>query len=623
MRVVCVAAARPNFMKVKPVLDALEAAGAQVLLVHTGQHYDRGMSDVFFDELSLRPPDHHLGVGAGSHAEQTGRIMTEFEPLLDKLQPDVVVVVGDVNSTVACALVAAKAGVRVAHVEAGLRSRDWSMPEEVNRVVTDRLSDYLFAPSPDAAANLSGEGYRADQIHLVGNVMVDTLLANVDRARAGDVHRRLGLPRGGYGLVTLHRPANVDAPERLRELLAALALIAEDCPLVFPVHPRTRRMLAGAELGPGLTLLPPLGYLDFIALQADARIVLTDSGGVQEETTVLGVPCLTLRENTERPITITEGTNTLAGIEPAGIVAAARRALAHPPAPRRPELWDGHAGDRIADVLVAGHGRPRPGPTARPDAARPARRRLFGIGVDPLTIEQTVASCLAATGSARQIEIGVVNAAKIVKMRRDTGLRAAVAGCDLIVADGQAVVWASRLLGAPLPERVAGIDLFLRLLAEAEQRGLSVYFLGARPEVLSRTLAEVRRLFPALIVAGSRDGYYPDADAPAVADAVADSRADLLFLGMTSPRKERFVADYGRRTRASVVHGVGGSFDVLAGTVRRAPVAWQRAGLEWLFRAVQEPRRLGGRYLRTNVAFIALVLHDLVRRPRPAGTGAE
>jgi UDP-N-acetylglucosamine 2-epimerase (non-hydrolysing) len=364
MRVVCVAAARPNFMKVKPVLDALESAGVQVVLVHTGQHYDRGMSDVFFDELSLRPPDHHLGIGAGSHAEQTGRIMIGFEPLLDKVAPDVVVVVGDVNSTLACALVAAKAGIRVAHVEAGLRSRDWSMPEEVNRVVTDRLSDYLFAPSPDAVTNLAGEGYRSDQVHLVGNVMVDTLLANVDRARTGDVHRRLGVHPREYGLVTLHRPANVDAPERLHALLGALSQIAEDCPLVFPTHPRTRRVLDEATISPALTLLPPVGYLDFIALQADARIVLTDSGGVQEETTVLGVPCLTLRDNTERPITISEGTNHLAGVRPDAIVAAARRVLASPPAPRRPALWDGHAGDRIARVLVADHGRPRLSPAA-------------------------------------------------------------------------------------------------------------------------------------------------------------------------------------------------------------------------------------------------------------------
>jgi N-acetylglucosaminyldiphosphoundecaprenol N-acetyl-beta-D-mannosaminyltransferase len=256
-----------------------------------------------------------------------------------------------------------------------------------------------------------------------------------------------------------------------------------------------------------------------------------------------------------------------------------------------------------------------PGPRRAPAAAVPPPRRLFDIGVHPLTIEQVVANCLAGIDSARQLEIGVINAAKIVKMRRDPELRAAVAGCDLILADGQSVVWASRLLGAPLPERVAGIDLFLRLLAEAEKRGLTVYFLGARPDVLQRMLAGLRRRFPGLRVAGSRDGYFPAADAAAVATDIARSGADLLFLGMTSPRKEHFVAEHGKHTGAGVVHGVGGSFDVLAGVVKRAPVAWQRAGLEWLYRVLQEPRRLAGRYLTTNVAFVALVVHDLLRRP--------
>jgi N-acetylglucosaminyldiphosphoundecaprenol N-acetyl-beta-D-mannosaminyltransferase len=253
----------------------------------------------------------------------------------------------------------------------------------------------------------------------------------------------------------------------------------------------------------------------------------------------------------------------------------------------------------------------------------PVRRRLFGIAVDPLTMDQTVANCVAATTSAGQLEIGVVNAAKMVRMRRDPALRAAVAGCDMVLADGQAVVWASRLLRAPLPERVAGIDLFLRLLAEAERRDLAVYFLGARADVLERTLAELRVRFPGLRVAGSRDGYYPDEQAPSIADAIADSGADLLFLGMTSPRKERFVAEYGKRTRASVVHGVGGSFDVIAGVVRRAPAAWQRAGFEWLYRALQEPRRLGGRYLTTNAVFVGMVVHDLVRRPAAETTGGS
>jgi UDP-N-acetylglucosamine 2-epimerase (non-hydrolysing) len=363
MKVVCVAAARPNFMKVKPVMEALERRGVEVVLVHTGQHYDRDMSQTFFDDLGLRPPDHQLDVGSGRHAEQTGRVMAAFEPLLDELVPDLVVVVGDVNSTLACALVAAKCGALVAHVEAGLRSRDWSMPEEINRVVTDRVSDYLLAPSPDAVANLRREGYRSDQVHLVGNVMVDTLLANLERARRSDIHARLGLSSQRYGLVTLHRPGNVDEPGRLKALMAALADIAEDCPLVFPVHPRTRQMLADVPVGPGVRLVPPVGYLDFIALKAGARIVLTDSGGVQEETTVLGVACLTLRENTERPITITEGTNRLVGLEPSTILAEARRALSAPPPPRRPELWDGRAGERIADVVVAGAYRTRLRPT--------------------------------------------------------------------------------------------------------------------------------------------------------------------------------------------------------------------------------------------------------------------
>ncbi|MEW2246419.1 UDP-N-acetylglucosamine 2-epimerase (non-hydrolyzing) [Streptomyces sp. NPDC006975] len=366
MRVVCVAGARPNYMKIKPVMDALERRGAEVVLVHTGQHYDPAMNDVFFADLGIRPPDRFLGVGSGSHAEQTGRVMTAFEPLLQEVSPDVVVVVGDINSTLACALVTAKAGPLLAHVEAGLRSRDWSMPEEVNRVATDRVSDYLLAPSPDAVENLRAEGYREDQIHLVGNVMIDTLLANLDRARAGDVLDRHGLARGEYGLVTLHRPANVDDPEVLTGLLKALGEIAGRCPLVLPVHPRAAGRLAELGVPGGVRLVPPAGYLDFLALQEGARLVLTDSGGVQEETTALGVPCVTLRENTERPITVVEGTNVLAGRDPARIVATVNGVLDAPPAPRRPALWDGHASDRIAEVLfTGGTAATRPRPTDR------------------------------------------------------------------------------------------------------------------------------------------------------------------------------------------------------------------------------------------------------------------
>lgn len=335
-------------------MDALEQRGVEVFLVHTGQHYDAAMSDVFFSDLGIRPPDYFLGAGSGSHAAQTGRVMMAFEPLVDQLSPDVVIVPGDVNSTMACALVTAKSGALLAHVEAGLRSRDWSMPEEINRVVTDRVSDYLFAPSADAVSNLEAEGYSRRQIHLVGNLMVDTLLANLDRALERDVLSKLCLKPKKYGLVTLHRPANVDDPSALTDLLSGLELVAQMCPLVLPAHPRAAHQLCDAGLSGNVRVIPPLGYLDFVALQASARIVLTDSGGVQEETTVLGVPCLTLRGNTERPITLTEGTNQLVGRDPKRIAWAARSILESPPAPRAPSLWDGRAAERLVTALVTG-----------------------------------------------------------------------------------------------------------------------------------------------------------------------------------------------------------------------------------------------------------------------------
>ena len=313
------------------------------------------MNDVFFRELGIRPPDHSLGVGSGSHADQTGRVMTEFEPLLAELDPDVVVVVGDVNSTVACALVAAKQGMprgpcrggpaqpRLGHAGGGQPGRH--RPPE-------RLPVRAVATTPWTTC--ARRATATTRSHLVGNVMVDTLLANLDRARESDTLERLRLAPGGYGVITLHRPANVDDPETLRRLLSALNTVAETCPLVFPVHPRTAASLAGIRLHDDLRLLPPAGYLDFLALQAGARLVLTDSGGIQEETTVLGVPCLTLRDNTERPITVTEGTNRVVGRDPETIVEAALAVLAEPPTARRPALWDGRAGERIAAALVDG-----------------------------------------------------------------------------------------------------------------------------------------------------------------------------------------------------------------------------------------------------------------------------
>ena len=345
--------ARPNFVKIKPVLDALELAGHEAELVHTGQHYDEAMSDVFFADLGLRQPDVHLGTGSGTHAEQTARVMVAFEQHVMAQPPDWVVVVGDVNSTLACALVGAKAGCKVAHVEAGLRSGDWSMPEEVNRVATDRVSDLLLASAPDAVDNLRAEGYAENRIALVGNVMIDTLLTNRERARRRSTLSDLGLRSENYALLTLHRPSNVDDEHMLDGLLGAIATIAERLPVVWPAHPRVASRLGVRALPVDLRVIEPAGYLDFVALQDGARLVLTDSGGVQEETTGLGVPCLTLRTTTERPITITEGTNRLVGVEPSAIIDAAADVLAAKPEARCPELWDGEAGRRIADAIDA------------------------------------------------------------------------------------------------------------------------------------------------------------------------------------------------------------------------------------------------------------------------------
>ncbi len=348
-----VVGARPNFMKVAPLQAELDRRGLDSILVHTGQHYDPAMSDVFFHELGIREPEHHLGVGSASHAVQTARIMEAFEAVALAVRPSWVVVPGDVNSTMACSLVAAKLGSQVAHLEAGLRSRDWTMPEEINRVVTDRVSDLLLAPSADAVANLLAEGYPERSVALVGNIMADTLLANLDRARARPVLDDLGLLPGTYGLVTLHRPSNVDDSATLERLLGVLEHVAEDLPLVWPVHPRV-----GARLGPGrpgIRAIEPVGYLDSVALQAGARLVLTDSGGMQEETTVLGVPCVTLRTTTERPITVTEGTNQLVGTDPEAILHAVTRIAAGEIRGRRPALWDGHTAERVVDA-IEGHG---------------------------------------------------------------------------------------------------------------------------------------------------------------------------------------------------------------------------------------------------------------------------
>jgi len=384
-----VAGARPNFMKVAPLISQLKRCpDVQVILVHTGQHYDPEMSDAFFEDLEIPTPDVFLGVGSGSHAEQTAKIMVAFETVILEKKPDAVVVVGDVNSTLACSLVAAKIGYPISsvnqkdsrdrplivHVEAGLRSLDRSMPEEINRIVTDALSDLLLTTSRDADENLKREGIPQEKIFFVGNVMIDTLLAHRERAGQSDILHRLGLtPERNerairYALCTLHRPSNVDNEEKFRDILQALEEIGREVPILYPIHPRARQRIQSFGLvshvsfahstepvdpGNPITCLEPLGYLDFLQLMANARLVLTDSGGIQEETTILGIPCVTIRENTERPVTISEGTNILAGVSRQGIVKAAREALnGYGRAEKRPEGWDGKASERVVSILL-------------------------------------------------------------------------------------------------------------------------------------------------------------------------------------------------------------------------------------------------------------------------------
>ena len=358
-KILSVVGARPNFMKIAPLLRAFgnPPGRFESVLVHTGQHYDASMSDVFFAQLGMAAPKIQLGIGPDTQGAQTGRMMAALETVVDEQGPDLVVVVGDVNSTLAATLVAAKAGVPVAHVEAGLRSFDRRMPEEINRIVTDTLATFLFATEEDAVVNLRREGIGEDRIFLVGNVMIDTLMTLLPVIRERRMAAELGLTSGAYGVVTLHRPANVDDEATLERMLAALERIGSRLPLVFPAHPRTAARLARSgrhdnRPDPAIRIVDPLPYVEFISLVSEARLVLTDSGGIQEETTVLGVPCLTLRDNTERPVTIRMGTNRLVGTDPEAAVRAAEEVLAErPPVPATPPLWDGEAAERIAAIL--------------------------------------------------------------------------------------------------------------------------------------------------------------------------------------------------------------------------------------------------------------------------------
>lgn len=362
--ILCIVGARPNFMKIAPIMAAFAARGDQVkaTLLHTGQHYDVAMNHQYFEALGIPSPDINLEIGSGSHAVQTAAVMQHFEPALDAAQASAVLVVGDVNSTLACALVATKKGIPVIHVEAGLRSYDRAMPEEINRILTDQISDILFTTEASALGNLTREGIDASRVRFVGNVMIDTLRLNLPRAIAlpqilADQGRSDFRHDAGYAVLTLHRPSNVDDPAVLRSLLETVRQISARLPVVFPLHPRTRGMIEKFGLSelidlPQILLLPPMGYLEMLGLMKNARLVLTDSGGIQEETTALGVPCVTLRNNTERPITVEQGTNTIAGQDPATILRLFDEVMnSGGKAGRVPEFWDGHAADRIAEQL--------------------------------------------------------------------------------------------------------------------------------------------------------------------------------------------------------------------------------------------------------------------------------
>jgi UDP-N-acetylglucosamine 2-epimerase (non-hydrolysing) len=364
IKIVCVVGARPNFMKIAPIISQIQRHGSKLTpyLVHTGQHYDKEMKHSFFEQLGIPEPDVDLGVGSGSHAVQTAEVMRRFEPVLDEQQPAAILVVGDVNSTIACALVAVKKGIPVIHVEAGLRSYDRAMPEEINRVLTDQISDYLFTTERAAADNLAREGIAGDKVKFVGNVMIDTLLNNLKRAtpvaETLSRHMQDASPfLKGFGLLTMHRPSNVDDPVVLERLLSVVNRISTELPILFPVHPRTAAKIKQFGFDalintPRIQPLPPLGYLDLLGVMAKAKVVLTDSGGIQEETTALGVPCITLRENTERPVTVDEGTNTIVGTDAQRIEAVAHEVIVHGgKAGRIPEYWDGRAAERIVSML--------------------------------------------------------------------------------------------------------------------------------------------------------------------------------------------------------------------------------------------------------------------------------
>lgn len=361
IKIICVCGARPNFVKIAPLIKEFKEAGCfQTLLVHTGQHYDQKMSTLFFDELGIPRPDINLEVGSGSHAVQTAEIMKRFEPVVLDFKPNYVLVVGDVNSTVSCGLVAVKLGIKLIHVEAGLRSFDRGMPEEINRLVTDSISDLLFVTEQSGIDNLKKEGIDSNKVHFVGNVMIDTLFSNKEKVEKSDILEQMGLKQKGFAVITLHRPSNVDNLNNLNKIVSAFEIIQKELKLVFPIHPRTKKnidssvMVTRIEAMKNLILLDPVGYLDFLKLTANSAFVMTDSGGIQEETTILQIPCMTLRENTERPVTVTQGTNMLVHIDTQDILKHYNeiKAVKFQTKGKIPKFWDGKAAKRIVDIII-------------------------------------------------------------------------------------------------------------------------------------------------------------------------------------------------------------------------------------------------------------------------------
>ncbi|MFC2113433.1 non-hydrolyzing UDP-N-acetylglucosamine 2-epimerase [Bacteroidota bacterium] len=359
MKIITVAGARPNFIKIAPLYRAFKKNEDKVkhLICHTGQHFDKNMSKIFFEQLEMPEPDFNLGIGSGTHADQTARIMVEFEKVLNQEKPDLILVPGDVNSTLACSVVASKMGIKIGHVEAGLRSFDRGMPEEINRIVTDVLSDYLFVSENSGITHLRQEGIPEERIHFVGNIMIDSLVHMLPKIENSEILGKLDINTGHYTLMTFHRPSNVDTKNSLERLVGMLNLLSAETRLVFPIHPRTKKNLEehglSKELNPGIILLDPIGYIDFLALTRSAELVITDSGGIQEETTFLGVQCITVRDNTERPVTVTEGTNQLIGTDLEEVEKAAIKVLAGEKKKGRiPELWDGRTADRIVDIIA-------------------------------------------------------------------------------------------------------------------------------------------------------------------------------------------------------------------------------------------------------------------------------